>query len=69
MIVYLLVISLIPLMLLSIISVYTANKVINGEVESLSVELTNDKLQRLELIATEIENLIANVSPSPSTPS
>ncbi len=62
MIVYLLVISLIPLMLLSIISVYTANKVINGEVESLSVELTNDKLQRLELIATEIENLIANVS-------
>lgn len=60
--VYLVVLSIIPLLILGAISNYTANKVINNEIENLTVQLMSEKTLHLELMAEEIESLIANVS-------
>ncbi len=60
--IYLLLLSIIPLLILGMISNYTANQVINKEIEQLTVLLMSEKNQHLEMIAEEIESLIANVS-------
>lgn len=59
---YLLLISVVPLTTVGYISFLTTNSLINSEVRSLSTQIMSDKKQYLEIVAKEIEGLIANIS-------
>jgi len=60
--IYLILISILPLITVGYISYITTNSVINSEVRNLSTHIMSAKKQYLELILDEVESLIANVS-------